>query len=572
MIAVLAIATPLLTLARRGQAQETLERRLEDQAVLVGLLLSRSQTSAPDASLDDEAGRLGRTLTARVTLIDSQGTVIGDSLLNGAELAQAGSLAQRPEIVTARSERLGLSSSEGVTAAAIRVTHPRVAFARVELPQPLWQPFLRQSAWLALLVFGAGIPLALALSWREAQRARRRIEAIAAVAQGTPRDEGTSLPVDFGHDDLASAARAVHVTVLDLEQRVRELSRDQNRMAAILAGMIEGVLVVDGTGRIQLINEAAQTMLHAGSDTAGRPYFDAIRHPEIAAQVTAALQGKSGQSREFVLPGDPDRTFVGRAGPVGGNGSGAVLVLHDITDLKHADQIRRDFVANVSHELRTPLTAIRGYTEALAESPTDLESSRRFLEIIGRQSRRMERLVQDLLRLARLDAKQEILEIAPCDIEQIFHGVVANLGPAIEENRQRVTTSIAPDAQTVEADPAKLHDIVRNLVENAVNYCPEGTEVRITATRADDAIEIIVADSGPGIPPDDLDRVFERFYRVDKSRSRPGGTGLGLSIVKHLASLHGGTARAGNASDGGARFTITLPRHHTNDRALSSTD
>ena len=172
----------------------------------------------------------------------------------------------------------------------------------------------------------------------------------------------------------------------------------------------------------------------------------------------------------------------------------------------------------------------------------------------------MERLVKDLLRLARLDARQELLETARCDIKQIFSAVTADLAPAIEDKGQRITVDVIAGARHVEGDPAKLHDIVRNLVENAVNYSPEGAEVRLGATQVNGTYTITVADSGPGIPAEDLTRVFERFYRVDKSRSRPGGTGLGLAIVKHLVELHGGEATAENRSEGGAVFTIKLPK------------
>jgi two-component system phosphate regulon sensor histidine kinase PhoR len=284
-----------------------------------------------------------------------------------------------------------------------------------------------------------------------------------------------------------------------------------------------------------------------------------IRHPDIAAQLTAALHGEEIGGQELTLARDPGRTLLTRAAPVSGPSGGGVLVLHDITDLRRADQIRRDFVANVSHELRTPLTAIRGYVEALLDGPADAESTRKFLEIIARHSTRMERLVKDLLRLARLDARQELLETARCDIKQIFSAVTADLAPTIEDKNQRITVDVIAEARHVDGDPAKLHDIIRNLVENAVNYSPEGTEVRLGAAQDNGTYTITVADSGPGIPTEDLTRVFERFYRVDKSRSRPGGTGLGLAIVKHLVELHGGEAVAANRAEGGAVFTIKLP-------------
>jgi two-component system phosphate regulon sensor histidine kinase PhoR len=359
---------------------------------------------------------------------------------------------------------------------------------------------------------------------------------------------------------LDAAAAKSHGSIRELSERVDELSRDRARLDAILSGMVEGVLVLDTAGRLQLANRAAQGMLHIDGGAVGRPYVEAIRHPDIAAQLATALKGSEVDSREVALTRDPGRTFVARAAPVArGGGGGAVLVLHDITDLRRADQIRRDFVANVSHELRTPLTAIRGYVEALLDDRSDAADTTRFLDIIARHSARMERLVADLLRLARLDARQEVLDLASCDMQQLFNTVVGDVAPTVEAKRQHITTSVSTDAARVQADPAKLHDVLRNLVENAVNYSPEAATIELAAARSNGAIRISVSDSGPGIPPEDLSRVFERFYRVDKSRSRPGGTGLGLAIVKHLVELHGGQATAENRAAGGARFIITLP-------------
>jgi two-component system phosphate regulon sensor histidine kinase PhoR len=319
--------------------------------------------------------------------------------------------------------------------------------------------------------------------------------------------------------------------------------------------------VLDRQGRVQLVNRAAQEMLAVDASAVGRRYLEVIRHPDISAQLTAALRGDGVEPHELPLGRDSSRVFVARAASVSAaGGGGAILVLHDITDLKRADQIRRDFVANVSHELRTPLTAIRGYVEALLDEPADPEQTRNFLEIVARHSARMDRLVNDLLRLARLDARQELLDIAPCALEQLFSSVIGDLAPAIAAKQQHVTTAVAPEAGTISADPAKLHDIVRNLVENAVNYSPDRADIHVEAVkRPDGFVAITVTDSGPGIPASDLGRVFERFYRVDKARSRPGGMGLGLAIVRHLVELHGGRATAENRPEGGARFSVTLP-------------
>ena len=216
-------------------------------------------------------------------------------------------------------------------------------------------------------------------------------------------------------------------------------------------------------------------------------------------------------------------------------------------------------MANVSHELRTPLTAIRGYVEALAEGDASPEEARQFLSIVMRHALRMERLVKDLLRLARLDAGQETLEIVVCDTRALFQSVVADLASALSERGQHVEIDVRAGAESVQGDPAKLHDALRNLIANASTYGPEQSTIRIDAASAPGSLTIAVSDDGPGVPDEDLSRIFERFYRVDKSRARdPGGTGLGLAIVKHLVELHGGAVRAENRAQGGATFTIEL--------------
>jgi two-component system phosphate regulon sensor histidine kinase PhoR len=319
---------------------------------------------------------------------------------------------------------------------------------------------------------------------------------------------------------------------------------------------------VSETGRLQLVNAAARRILRLDDSFEGRHYMEVVRHPEIAELAATALRGMPGDGRELTF--EPDRTMIARSAPITGQGaSGAVVVLHDITDLRRADRIRRDFVANVSHELRTPLTAVRGYVEALVDGNPDESERRRFLDIIGRHTMRMERLVRDLLRLARLDAGQETREDVVCSVEDLFAGVEAELASVLEDRQQRVERRIASDAATVRGDPAKLHDALRNLLENATNHAPRASRILLSSSRRNGHTVIAVADEGPGIPAADLPRVFERFYRVDKGRSRAtrgsGGTGLGLAIVKHLIELHGGHVSAANRAGGGAVFTVELP-------------
>lgn len=410
---------------------------------------------------------------------------------------------------------------------------------------------------LALLfaLVGAG-----GLAWISSSVLTRRLDELAHVAQRYAAGDVSQRAYDRRNDELGSVARVLDDSVQSLGRRVRELADERARVDAILAGMVEGVLVVNESGEVQIVNDAAARMLKLEPSSIGRGYLELIRHPDIAEQIGRALQGELTSGVELWFSREPGRVFVARTAPVLAAGRrGAVLVLHDITDLRRADRVRRDFVANVSHELRTPLTAIRGYVEALIDGPTNQDDNRRFLEIIERHAARMERLVKDLLRLARLDAGQEELERSPCDTLAIFSAVSSELQPATGARRQRLEIQVAPDAGTVLGDAAKLHDILRNLVENASNYSPEGSVITLQSEREHQDIILRVIDEGPGIPDADLQRVFERFYRVDKARSREtGGTGLGLSIVRHLVDLHGGVVSAENRQDRGAIFTVRL--------------
>jgi two-component system phosphate regulon sensor histidine kinase PhoR len=567
----LTVAMTMMSWSVRRSVGDRIERSLINEARLAAETLSHRQQATP-AELDAEADALGRLVSARITFIAEDGTVIGDSQLTTEELEATENHKDRPEVLQARRDGLGVARRYSATldmdmlyvAVSVRnETAPMISEIRLALPLTDIRDELAALRRTALVAAAAGLGTALLLAWAASLFLSGRVRTIAEAAKRYADGDFSRPARDYGADEIGTVARVLDESIRDIGRRAEELATDRARMQAILGGMAEGVLVVNTQGHVQLANRAAQRMLRLQDESEGRHYLEIIRNPDIAAQISAALVGgEEGQSLELPLPHGVIVT-VRSASVRADRATGAVVVLHDITELRRADRVRRDFVANVSHELRTPLTAVRGYVEALLDGGSDAASSRRFLEIISRHTMRMERLVRDLLRLARLDAGQEPRETVACSVSALFVGVEGDLLTTLEARDVRVERAIAADAQTVHGDPAGLHDLLRNLLENAVNYSPEGGTVTMSARREGDSLLMTVADTGPGIPESDLTRVFERFYRVDKARSRsdrdPGGTGLGLAIVKHLVEQHGGRVTAANGAGGGAVFTVELP-------------
>jgi two-component system phosphate regulon sensor histidine kinase PhoR len=561
----LGVSVLLIEESLRRDLEADARREILNQSRLVGALIAhQDRLDDPDADAD----ALGRLIAARVTLIDAQGRVVGDSDVGTAELASVENHAGREEIVAAARDgegaavRRSRTTSVDTMYAAVAVPRGPVAFVRVAISLASVGDRLWELRTRALAGLGAGLAVAALLTWLASSVVNRRIRSVAEAAARYRAGDFTRPARDYGRDEIGVVATVLDETARTLGARLSDMARQSAHTTAILDGMVEGVLLVDAAGRLVMTNPAAREMLRLADATAGRPYQEVVRQPGLASAFAQALAGGAPGPVDVSVGGDRRLALVGRVVAVAREqGGGAVLVLHDVTELRRADQVRRDFVANVSHELRTPLTAIRGGLEALTDTPPpSADEQQQILEIMVRQGGRMERLVRDLLRLARLDANQEVLDRTPCQLAAVVAEVERDLGSALAARGQRIVATVNPPTLSLWADRTKLGDILRNLVENAVHHAPPGSAIEIGAAEAGATVEVTVADTGPGIPEDELRRIFERFYRVDRARSRdPGGTGLGLAIVRHLTELHGGRVVARNRPTGGALLTVTLP-------------
>jgi two-component system phosphate regulon sensor histidine kinase PhoR len=560
----LAVSTLLVEQSLRRFYDNDVRNSLLSQARLAAHLFMTGAPALQDRSPDRAADELSALLGVRVTLVDAGGRVIGDSEQDDEALRDLDNHADRAEFIEATAHGTGTAVRHSATTnidtmyAAVRLEAGPVRFVRLAVPLTDIRERVASLRRLSLVGLGAGLFVALVATAVTSVLLNRRLQAVAETARRYQAGDFSRPARDHGRDELGMVANVLDATARELGARLVEVERERAHTDAILSGMVEGVLLVDADGRLVLTNPAAQRMLQIAGPSTGLHYLEVVRQPDIVALMTAVLDGRPAAPVEIELARDPARRVRASVVPVeAARGGGAVLVLYDITDLRHADQVRRDFVANVSHELRTPLTAIRGYVEALLDAAPESAETRRFLDVIARHTLRMERLVGDLLRLARLDAGQEAIAWARCAVADLFDAVIVDLDGPLTTRRQRVSIDIAPDAATVEGDASKLQDILRNLVENASNYSPAESTIELRARRRDGAVELQVADRGPGIAEADLPRIFERFYRADRSRTRdPGGTGLGLSIARHLAGLHGATLSAANRADGGAIFTL----------------
>ena len=421
----------------------------------------------------------------------------------------------------------------------------------------------REALWSGLIALVVALPLA---AW-VAGRLSVRLQSVVAFARRIADGDLTARLEHPEKDELSPMETALNQTAARLGKNFSELESRRQELATMLDSMQEAVVALTPEGFVRWSNAVMQrvagTQIHSG-----RPLVHSVRDPELLACVRCALERREvcfGRASSLA----PGRVFEVNAAPLASGG--ALVVLHDVTGIEAAQKSRREFVANVSHELRTPLTSIQGYVETLIEDPNpNPETTREFLGVILKNATRMNRLTEDLLALASVESPDYRLTLQPARANVLVKDAIDSLGGIVVDSGVKLQSAGAPDA-LVMADPDAMNQVFGNLIENSLKYASAGKRIRVGARALASEVQFTVQDFGPGIASEHLERIFERFYRVDKARSREsGGTGLGLAIVKHIIQAHGGRIWAESVLGKGASFHFTLPLVQETPTAIPS--
>ncbi|MDA1054632.1 MAG: ATP-binding protein [Planctomycetota bacterium] len=568
------VLVAILSSRQRDIVVQRARQRLHDSAVLLRDDMADVFQSGPGAELQAKLKRLGEQTGTRMTLVAADGTVLGDSDENPAVMENH---RNREELLQARTNEFGVSQRPSPTLGipmmyvALRVGERESPAGFVRMAMPM-ESLHAQVTSVQRLILVTAIMVSLAALTLTYIVVGRIIRPLATLTQAARSIAGGDIQqeVDLrSRDELGTLAESFNLMsrqlasrINELDQKGREFAENSERLEAVLGGMIEGVLAVDGGQRILFANRAAHALLEfATRDVVGRPIWEAVRNPMIQEVVRKALETRPHERIELELPRSQSIVQLSATRLPGDPCPGVILVLYDVTELRRLENIRQQFVANVSHELKTPLTSIKAYTETLLGGAIDdPEHNREFLRRIEEQAERLHSLILDLLRLARIESGADAFVLAAVSLGETVDSCAEEHAVVAESKQLTLNIQPAPSAISVLADAEGLRTILDNLVENAINYTPAGGQVEIRWCAEESMALLEVTDTGVGIAAEHQARIFERFYRVDKARSRElGGTGLGLSIVKHLALEFGGNVEVASELGKGSTFTVRLP-------------
>ncbi|HZL36900.1 MAG TPA: ATP-binding protein [Tepidisphaeraceae bacterium] len=540
---------------------------LGDEAKLVSDLVGADAGAGRETRVAAKARELGARLNCRITIITDAGKVLGDNEANPQEMENH---RQRPEVVEAASSGQGDSIRHSAT------IHADLLYLARKAQTPDGTPyFVRLAVHLAALdrelnlLYGgltavtlAAMAIAASIGFYFARRNTAPVRELAGFAQALARGEMGRRLMLAGGGEIATLTTSLNAMADSLSSLLSQLGKERAELLAIVASMSDGVIAIDTRQRIVLVNNKAAELLDFDPQGAqGKALWEVVRNEPVLRAAGEVLAGSERRAFQVSPMAGRYLEVAACAFPTAGAMEGLVLVAHDTTKSVRYQELRKEFVANVSHELRTPLTVIKGFTETLRDGAMkDPVAGPRFLATIARHVDQLTNLVNDLLELSRLESSPEMPRRVNFDLGALVRRVTDLLQPAAQKKGQNVTLDINGPLPRAWGNPDYLERAISNLIDNAIKYTPENGKVNVSVARNHGDLVVEVADNGIGIPAPDLDRIFERFYRVDRSRSRDmGGTGLGLSIVKHVAQVHGGSVDVESSPGTGSRFRLNIP-------------
>lgn len=554
------------------QLVEQVRRRLHDSAFLLRDDLGDSLAAGRSEALQQKVRLLGEQTQTRFTLVSGDGLVLADSEQPGlAEVVEMENHLSRKEFVLASHSGEGISQRVSPTLGepflyfAIAVEQDGLILGYVRAAQSM-ASIQREVGSIRRLIWSVGLLVGLsglAITYWLTQRIIRPIRELTVAAEDIATGNYPDRIEVLSNDELDTLARSFERMSSELQSRERQLRASAQQQHAVLGGMIEGVLAVDSRQQVLFANAAAGRALSFQPDeVVGSPLLEVVRSHELREIVRQTLNSGELCQGNLSWQADTMRTLKVHATPLPGDPCpGVVLVLHDVTELKRLESLRQQFVANVSHELKTPLSSIKAYTETLLNGALgDSENAPRFLRRIDDQADRLHDLILDMLSLARIESGVAALELSDVPLQRVVTACLADYEARAEAAQIELQNVVGSDSVVVRADEESLLQIFSNLVDNAIKYTPSGGTISVCCHQELGEAVIEVSDTGIGIAPKHLERLFERFYRVDKARSRElGGTGLGLSIVKHLCQTMGGSVLVESKPGQGSTFQVRIP-------------
>ncbi|MDD5617704.1 MAG: ATP-binding protein, partial [Candidatus Omnitrophica bacterium] len=546
---------------------------LVNQARLVESQISQQNLQKEDVDyLYNLARDLGSKINCRITIVNTQGKVLADSQETRQAVLKMDNHAGRPEVKTALGggvgEKIRYSNTLKIdmlyVAVPIESKGMILGVVRMAIPLTSVEKTLSDIRKTVLTALLFALCLAFVLGSVLAAASVRSIKKIIRACRKFSAGDFSYRIFEDSDDEIGELAKTLNKMSQDIEDKISEIKLQNQKLGAVFNSMIEGVIVLDKDNRIVSVNSTIESIFSVSKEQSqGKFFLEAIPNNDIYEIINRVLGKAEYISQEISLVWPVRRIFQVNACPIFEKDkvNGCLLVIHDITEIRKLESMRRDFVANVSHELRTPLTSIKGFIETLLEGALeDKENSRQFLNIIKEHSERLNSLINDLLELSHIESGEMKLEIEDLKLKEIFDKVLSGFKAKLNKKKIEVENNLSPGL-LVRIDKDKIEQVATNLIDNAVKFNQEKGSIKIYSQDFNNEVKIIVEDSGIGIPPKDLPRIFERFYRVDKARSRElGGTGLGLSIVKHIVELHGGSVGVESTEGLGSKFWFTLSK------------